>query len=447
MAGTLGAAAASFAVGFAWGVALATFLGLALLALTPVRPGAGLLGAGLLAVLDPFSRSVVFSGGLLPLPWNTAGYALLLVFVLLLPSEGPRLRGLPVVAAALLLGLLLLELIPSVQRLQGVQHVFGLFSFFAFLLIASRAAPDVSAWLWLGRLGGAAGAAFAIAYLLRAASWEAVNKNAWAWVPFTGICLIVPAVLVAGTERGVRTRLTLLAALDLGLVFVSGSRGTFAAALCAFATLVVAGAERGERMRRVLAAFVVAVPLAAGALVVFPAETGAMVDRIARAGDESRSLANRTSGRSDLARIGLEVARANPLGVGTGAFQETAARYGVVENVGLYRGGARALQAHSAWVKTLAENGFPGLLLLALFVGSFAAAGIARRADGVAGAGVLATVVLAIAFVSTEFQAKGMWLFAALVALIVQRGRRRAAAPAPEAVEEEPAWPRVATVR
>jgi len=144
----------------------------------------------------------------------------------------------------------------------------------------------------------------------------------------------------------------------------------------------------------------------------------------------SRPLANRTSGRSDLARVGWQIFRANPLGVGTGAFSAVAARYGFTEGIAVFHGGRKEMQAHSAWVKTLAENGLPGMLAFGAFVASFAVAGWRRRESGVFPLALLATLVLTLAFLSTEFQAKGIWLFAAAVVVVLRRGRVRGSRPA-----------------
>ena len=85
-----------------------------------------------------------------------------------------------------------------------------------------------------------------------------------------------------------------------------------------------------------------------------------------------------------------------------------------------------AMQAHSAWVKTLVENGIPGTALLAAFVASYAFAGWSRRSRDAALLGGLTTAVLGLAFVSTEFMIKGLWFLAmgANILLHPQSGTR-----------------------
>jgi hypothetical protein len=74
---------------------------------------------------------------------------------------------------------------------------------------------------------------------------------------------------------------------------------------------------------------------------------------------------------------------------------------------------------HSAWMKTLAENGVPGVLLLAGYVFSFAVTGWRRQADGLLLLGALVTFCLSFAFISTEFAGKGLWLLAAGVTVLL----------------------------
>jgi O-antigen ligase len=98
----------------------------------------------------------------------------------------------------------------------------------------------------------------------------------------------------------------------------------------------------------------------------------------------------------------------NPLGVGTGGF---GTRFSSAE----YKLTSKDLQAHSAWIKTLAENGILGISVLAGFVGSFAKAGWRRRGEGHFPLGCLVTIAFVVAFLSTEFQGKGLWFLAAAV--------------------------------
>ncbi len=83
------------------------------------------------------------------------------------------------------------------------------------------------------------------------------------------------------------------------------------------------------------------------------------------------------------------------------------------------------MQAHSGWIKTLSENGIPGVVLLFGFSLSYAAVGWRLRADGVLPFCLTISLILAIAFISTEFQAKGLWLLAAMGTLELRRAGAR----------------------
>jgi len=69
--------------------------------------------------------------------------------------------------------------------------------------------------------------------------------------------------------------------------------------------------------------------------------------------------------------------------------------------------------SHSAWLKTLAENGIPGVILLAAMVGSFAYAGLRQGHPDQIAVGLLVTTILALSFLTTQFQSKGLWFLVA----------------------------------
>jgi O-antigen ligase len=131
------------------------------------------------------------------------------------------------------------------------------------------------------------------------------------------------------------------------------------------------------------------------------------------------SSSEATSGRSDLMLAGIDLFVQNPLGVGTGGFKESYSKVSMY-----YRYGAGDEKAaHSGWVKILAENGFPGLLALLSFVLSFVLTGWNRRRQGLFAIGFLITASLGLAFLSTEFQGKGLWFLVASGAYFLSRGR------------------------
>jgi O-antigen ligase len=94
----------------------------------------------------------------------------------------------------------------------------------------------------------------------------------------------------------------------------------------------------------------------------------------------------------------------NPLGYGTGSFQKESG------HTEFLLGGR---PAHSAWVKTLAENGLPGVLLLMAYIASFAIVGWHKRGQGLLLVGLFVTITMAVTFFSKEFEGIGIWFLAA----------------------------------
>ena len=83
-------------------------------------------------------------------------------------------------------------------------------------------------------------------------------------------------------------------------------------------------------------------------------------------------------------------------------------------------------EAHSGWIKTLAEGGFPGILLHTAFVLSFAVLGWQSHDRQTFYFGLLVTLTLAVAFLSTEFQGKGVWFICTCAAVVMGQGRSSA---------------------
>jgi O-antigen ligase len=128
--------------------------------------------------------------------------------------------------------------------------------------------------------------------------------------------------------------------------------------------------------------------------------------------DTERSMENRTSGRSNLARAGWYIFTKHPLGVGTGGFGPEFAGLHSDEFEG------RDVGAHSAWVRTLAENGVIGALVFAAYVFSFAVTALEGRRSPVRSLGLLVCLMLASAFISRDFHSKGLWFSAACYAAL-----------------------------
>jgi O-antigen ligase len=203
-------------------------------------------------------------------------------------------------------------------------------------------------------------------------------------------------------------------------VFLSGSRGSSFVALCCALYVVK---QQGVSLQSL---GVAAAVLACGIVVSgqFLSKGTFATDKVLKLFESDRSLTNRTSGRSDLALGGWYIFLDHPLGIGTGGFAPAWARLGARRGLSGFHMDTE-FPAHSAWIKVLAENGLPGILLLTAFVGSFAVVGLQARNSKAAAIGILTTFTLALAFISTEFQPKGLWLFAAGSTFLLSRAPRR----------------------
>ena len=78
------------------------------------------------------------------------------------------------------------------------------------------------------------------------------------------------------------------------------------------------------------------------------------------------------------------------------------------------------MAAHSGWIKVLAENGVPGILLLGAYVLSFTVSGWRARNPELLRLGLMVSAVLTVAWLSTEFQNKALWLLAAGATVLLE---------------------------
>jgi hypothetical protein len=158
------------------------------------------------------------------------------------------------------------------------------------------------------------------------------------------------------------------------------------------------------------------------------------------------TLAGRTSGRSDLAIGGWYIFQDHPLGVGTGGFgtywSEMGRHYGLV-----YARGEKA-PAHSGWVKTLVENGLPGIILLFAYVASFGVVAMRQRDWDVWRLGMLTSAAIGAGLLTTEFQTKALWLLAAGATAFLQREQmERAMYGSADPPRESLGWPSSPSIR
>ncbi|HEU4628913.1 MAG TPA: O-antigen ligase family protein [Gemmatimonadaceae bacterium] len=400
-----------FVLGFERALTVLVALCLAVAVVGLWQPTIGLLGVATLCALDTPARVYLLSGGLLR--FNSFNYWLLAVMAISLPFL-QRVRDPHSRLLQLFVLLLTVELFVTPNLVFGLQHVLNIAAPFALLVYFAPAAEGLVVWYWLGMATGMTGALGGLQFYLQRATLPEINPNAFALFPLTALFAICLTYSAARPRRG-QLLLILLATVNWAWVFLSGSRGGLLMATLCIALLVFLMRGLGGRMSLVVYGVI-------GALVISTQFTDLQehaLHRIDRLFDSEISLVSRTSGRSELMRGGWEIFREHPFGVGTGGFADSWARLPSWMHLRFGRG--MQFQSHSAWVKVLAENGFPGILLFAAYVASFAIAGLLARDWRLAIFGSLVTLVLAAAFGTTEFQAKGLWFLTAGATTLLHR--------------------------
>jgi len=423
LAAVLIAWCAALRIGFIKALSILTIVGLAAAMAGLRKPVLGLLGVGMLCTLDAPARILLLTGGVLR--WNTINYWLLLVILLSRPpaifQRDPHSR--------LLRGLILLfglELVVSPAFMAGVQSILHVVVFFGILVYFARGTEDPEVWYWLGLVNGVLGAVGGFFYYLDMARLPYANPNALAHFHLAALFSTSLGSRFSGMRGRRQTLLGLLTAANGAWVVLGGSRGGMLIAACC--ALFQLSGMRGVFRRSLIAAMAVLVGL--WLTLVFPDQRAKALQRVEKLWDPSRSLANKTSGRSDLASDGWFIFVRHPLGVGTGGFAPVRAQYSSWyggEGVSSFKRGSE-VQAHSGWVKVLVENGVPGVLLLAGFVLSFAVEGWRQRSRGLFGLGLLVTGAFAVGLIPGEFQLKGLWFLAA-AATVLFRGQPVRARP------------------
>jgi O-antigen ligase len=403
-------------------VTAVTLIGLVALFAGYFRPNLGLIGVGILCTIDPLTRNFLLTGDLLR--WNSFNYLLLLVSALSL-KRLLRWRDTPIRLLEALLLLLAIGMLYTEDRMEGAQHVLNATAFFGILVIVERAGRSDQAWVSMGVVCATVGAFGGLIFYVNDEVQRSINPNSFAYFPLTALLMAIFAIGRRNISRTTRVTLLLLAAVNAGWIFLSGSRGT--------SLVAIVGLLYGlSRARRPLTALLLAGGmLAAGLLVVdlFGERAERSTQRISKLLDTRYSLAGRTSGRWDIARAGWYIFLDHPVsGVGTGGFAVNWKRLTGVSGLSMY-GWGREVQAHSGWIKVLAENGAAGFLLLGAFVLSFAWCGFRGGGRDVWPLGLLTTVTFIVALLATEFQPKGLWFLAAGTVLFLRRAPVREPRP------------------
>jgi O-antigen ligase len=391
--------------GFKTGLACMTAVAFLAAILGLYRPAIGLIGISMLCTLDTLDRAILFTGGLFP--WNTFNYWLLVVMFLsiafLMKLNDPQSRLLELGVIILLFGLLFTPVL-----VDGIETTLNVATFFGILAYFSRNARNDSAWFWQGVVSGFVGAGLGCAYTLGMSLYSPVNANAYAYFPVTAMFAICLGFRFAPRQGKGQLLLALLALINLVWIFLSGSRGTLLVGLVCMVYLIFSMRSKVQKIGSIVLGTLLALSL----MVSFTALNETAVHRITKLLDPEQSMTGRTSGRSDLAYGGLIIFQDHPFGVGTGGFTVAWAKMGFRESLSGYGYGA-SREAHAGWIKVLAENGFLGFLALAAFAISFAVLGWQKRRSGLFSVGLFVTCALCVAWVSTEFASKGLWLLAA----------------------------------
>ena len=412
----------SFTIGFKTVLGVLSVAGFALAVIGLQRPSLGLIGIGILCSLDSLMRVYLMKGGWLR--YNTFNYWLLFVMVISLPMvfrhKDPNSKLLQAFSA-----LLALELAISPSVRDGLLHLLNLVTVFGLSIYFYRCRRFPHIWYSLGISIGLMSALTGLAFFLNnenLAFWTVderaysdpdfadpnyIDPNALGYVFLTGLFSL--CVALAWTRRTDKSLLPILVLLAVNTCWVMlvGSRGSIlVASSCAI--YVLFSMRSGTRRFKVISVFALS-----GLLVVnaFPMLLERSVHRVNKLMDDQYSAAERTSARSDLVIGAWRLFRKHPLGVGTGGYKKSWASLEVRDLGSSQAGHEKA--AHSAWTKTLAENGLPGFLLFAAVVFSFAYVGIQQARGGSMPLGILVTVTLTSAFVSTEFTSKGIWFIVA----------------------------------
>jgi hypothetical protein len=402
----------SIGLGYEFGVTIMTLLAFAITILGLFHPRLGLLGLGMMVALDPMTRVFMATGGLWR--WNTFNYWLLLTMALSIPLL-LRLRDIHTRLLQLFIVLLGVGLLISPSLSSGIQHTLGIVAIFGLLVYFARAGHDSDVWFWMGMVNGVLASVGSLAYYVQKDSVQYIDHNLWAYFPLTAIYSIALAMPFTRQSPRRQFGLVMLAFVNYGWIFLSGSRSNLLLGTICIIFLVIA--MRGVFNRTIIIGM--AVLLALMVPIFFSDLTDNTVERIEKLFNENASAADRTNGRATLMLGGWYIFQDNPLGVGTGGFKTAWSRLDMREGLGFRFG--QAFSSHSGWIRTLVENGFQGFMLLFAFVWSFAYMGLRQRDRILMMLGVLTSLCMSITFFATEFQNKGLWFLAAGMIMIYHR--------------------------
>lgn len=409
-------------------VSLLAALGFGLAIVGLWRPALGLLGVAVLCTLDPLMNAYVFTGGILR--WNTFNYWLLFVLALF-PWILLRLQNGQLALLECWLGLLGIELLISADYLTGMQDLFGAFAVLGLLVYFARGGEQPGAWYWLAVISSTIAAGGSLSYFLHASATDLINPNAMAYMPITGLFACCMGLPFATRYRMGQPLLAAMAGLNLVLVVLTASRGSMVTGTACAAYMLVS--IRGIGRKAVVIGLVALIAIVA--LSQFTEMRTYAFHRLNLLVDPNVGLTDATSGRADLAKAGVRMFEQKPMGLGTGGFATAWSQLSYRDSESGW-GIGHLKAAHSGWIKILVENGFPGVLLYGLFLLAFTISGWRSGSRDMLLLGGLATITLSLAFLTTEYQSKGVWFIAAGVMTMLRS--RQSAAPARSVAPERP---------
>lgn len=363
-----------------------------------VKPSLGILGIGIMCAVDAPAMEYLYTGEFLP--YNTVNYFLLLIMALYIPFI-LRLRDAISRSIQVFLVLITLELFFMGSDFErGSQVVLNIATTFGLVIFFARALKEDVAFYWLGIINGVLAGLGGAVFFMQFDSLPYANPNNWSYFQMTAMFSICIAFNYAHKYNKSRVILIILAALNFTWIFLSASRGSLMVALLCVGYLFLSTRSLTLSSVMVVAAVLVGLWVST----TFVEQQLYTIERIRLLFDTSQDDRRRTSQRSAIAEAGIEIFKRNPMGIGTGDFERAVGEASLT-----YSGRA----AHSAWIKTLVENGVPGIILLTALVASFAVVGYRQRGQGILLFGLFITIVFASAFVAKEFRGKSLWFLAA----------------------------------
>jgi O-Antigen ligase len=398
---------AGIVIGFQNALAILVVVGLLAAVYGISKPVMGLFGVTIICTVDALMRTYLMTGGLLR--WNTFNYLLLMMTLLAMPIV-LKMRDYQGWWLRMFLLLLTCELYMSPSIMSGTNHLMNIVVVISIQVYFLRASDDVNAYLWVGMISGTVAALGGLLYFIKRDGIPHMDENAFAYFPLTGLFGVCLAIRSAIEYRRFVKTLLLLAVVCAGWLLLIGSRGGMLVGSICLLFLVFSIPGQSRKLTIALAIVIAII----GVTSQFEEMRERAFGRVTKMLDSKSDAASRTSGRSDLMLGAWWIFCDHPQGVGTGGFPK---HWAIIseERSNLLSGYKRGVEqtCHSGWMKTLAENGIPGVLLMFGYLSSFAFVGWSMRYRGLFLIGLLTSLCLGLAFISTEFAGKGLWFLAA----------------------------------